>query len=278
MDRLRQVALTACVLLLAVGLQVQAQVDARLRLDHTQFLQFEPVTGELSVRNLSGKSLEIKPEQFNFLVKFDQNRYVPRLGNPVLSKPIILAAGESVTKRINFSKSFKIREQGPYTFGGRLNFYGQKINMAYAYTDIVPGIVVKELQSVVGNGDQSAVRTFRLLTIYRNKNQHIFLWIEDPAKGLSYGVYDLGPLLSVGVPRLEVGENDQVHVLHRSTPSQYVHSVFTMNGTPIDKVVFDSDSGQPSMQRAVSGDLSVRVGLDEDGEESRIRAFTLDGE
>jgi len=175
-----------------------AQVHVRIRLDETQFLRFEPVMGDLVVRNVSGRALELQPDDFQFRVRFDQNRPVARLGPVPVKNPIMLAAGQTVTNRINFSQSFRIRDQGPYTIGGTLTFLGRVVNMAYAYTDVVPGITVGELKTLAGSGASASLRNLRLISNYRDKTQHLFLWIEDPSRGLSYGVYDLGPLLSVG--------------------------------------------------------------------------------
>jgi hypothetical protein len=260
---------------------VQGQVDARIKVDHLQFLLYEPVTADLVIRNLSGRNLELQPSQFFFLVKFDQNRSISRLNRSPITEPIQLPAGSTVTNRINFSQCFRIRDQGPYTIGGRLNFFGRTIDMPHAYLDVVPGITVKELKTVSGGGDESSLRNLRLMSNYRNRTQHLFLWIEDPSRGLSYGVYDLGGLLSTAKPQLEAGENSMVHVLHRSSPAQYIHSVFTMKGTPVQRDVITSAGGVPTLIRRENGNISVSGGgqLEEEGEgESRIRAFTLDPE
>lgn len=256
---------------------VYGQLDARLILDFPQYVQFEPVTGRLVLHNRGGGHIELEPDDFYFSVKFARQRPVQRLDALLLPDPLRIAASQTVTQEVNFSKSFRIRDSGPYTFGGRIDLYGRNIDMPLAYADVMPGLVLKSMETVGEMDGERVVRAVKLLSLYRDTNQHLFLSIQDPVDFLSFGVYDLGTFLSSGDPVLAASEDNLLHVLHRAAPAQYIHSSFSLNGTPQDRGVYAVSGKPPELVRDESGSLRVRGSLVEaETGPSRVRTFTLE--
>ena len=77
------------------------------------------------------------------------------------------------------------------------------------------------------------MRSYTLRTLNRDRREVVFLRINDDDRGMCYGVFELGAIVRMFEPKLQMDEVGNIHVLHQSGPWQFTHSVFTPHGDPV---------------------------------------------
>ena len=102
---------------------------------------------------------------------------------------------------------------------------------------------VRDLITTLADGTE---RRYSLRQISRDRKSYLFLRVDDPKRGLNYGVYELGRFVPLKVPELRVDQHGLAHVLHLAAPNQFLHSVFSPTG---DLVAQQSHSGDSNVVR-----------------------------
>jgi hypothetical protein len=101
------------------------------------------------------------------------------------------------------------------------------------------------------------VRTFSLLALHREGNEHLFLKIEDEDRGLCYAVHELGGSVRLYPPVLKTDAAGHVNILHQSGPAQLTHSVFDADGRVQERTVYRLSGGQPELRSRPDGFFEV---------------------
>ena len=256
---MKRLALLAVALLTPV--LASAQVDIACRLINGRVLQFEPVLVWVEISNRSFQPLRLSSADANALLTFDVEQgpglLVPPTEVPLPSQPVTIAPGETWKAAVNILPAYPLRRTGPYTVATRLDWNEKAFVSGKMFLDVVPGLELMKLVSGIP-GDASVTRTYSLRTLSRDRKERLFLRIDDEDQSECYGVLDLGSIVRMFTPVMQVDGVGNIHILHQSGPWQYARHVFTPNGEPLSQETYVGEGGQVQMEQKPSGQIVVK--------------------
>jgi hypothetical protein len=218
-------------ILIAISARGQIQVD--LKFKRLQYIACEPVVATMTITNLAGRDIELRDDNaqqwYGFEVTGDEGRNLPPLPHPSES-PLKIAAGTSVTRKINLTSLFPISDRGVYHVRANV-FFADLNKFFYARAKVFEVTNARPIwQRTVGNSTGSGVRTFSLMTNRFPDHTSLYVRVEDKENNLVYATYSLGRLISFDEPHAEVDRDNRLHVLQCSAPSVWAYSVVSPNG------------------------------------------------
>lgn len=223
-----------CGLLLGGLTVAQGQVQVSLRALHTRYLQYEPMTVEVTVRNEMGTPIVLDNSGeavFAFDIEESPGEPLSLLAEGrLLPESWTIEPWKTGTRSFNLIRHYPIRNQGPHRILARVTIGKMDFLSNRIMADIVPGMEIANTAGMTGQGDR---RVFSLRTLIRDRFDHVFLLIQDEASGSIYEAQDLGTLLRFYPPQIRVSSDATIHVLHQSAPTRFTHSVTTMDGRPV---------------------------------------------
>lgn len=224
-------ALTAGLIAWAAGEGMAEGLRLELKLENNSVLQYEPVIAFLTLHNDTPTPLVIEEgsdrnqAHVDFVVRKTPGDSVPRLKkDPVLARLNIEADAKEETM-IEISDFLDMKGKGRYLVHAVAEWNGRTYASEIAMIDVVDGF---ELASVTRSvpGYPNMVRRYTLRYWSRNRQEYLFLVVDDENAKLNYGVFSLGPLVRVHDPRIEAGRSGYITVVHQLGPDSYVHSFF----------------------------------------------------
>ncbi len=261
------------VLLLVFPFAAGAQVDIRCRLAHTTVILYESIPMDVTIVNNTGQPLTFGVPEANAALMFDIERSPGALmmptGASVWTGAVTVAPMGTLKQTVDLLPAYPILNTGPYSITARLEWSDRAFISSRMFLDVVPGFeVARETASVPGMG--RAIRTYTLRTLNRDKTERLFLRIDDDDEGRCYGVFDLGRVVRMYKPNMEVDEEGDVHALHQAGPSFFVRHVFTPYGLLVSREQYSGDATQMRMSRQAGSGVVVegiaqKLGGNEDG-------------
>jgi hypothetical protein len=222
----------------------------------------EPIHASLTVVNGDATDLLIGETNGNTRLFFDieanPGLLVPRTEVPLFRHAASVPARKSGTLEFNLLPLYQLRAPGAYAVVARIQGPGGLVTSSRQFLDIVPGMAVAQMVKT-GRGD---IRyTYRLRTISRDREEHLFLRVDDEARSLCYGVHDLGSLIRLVDPVLRSDGRGRVHVLHQSAPTRFTHSVFESDGEPIGSKFYSGLVSSVALETTEDGDIVIAGAL-----------------
>jgi len=248
------------VLFLLMALPVMAQVEVGLRVTPDRAVLHEPIMATIRVVNQTGQTIILRddtPGQRLWLdIESAPGRTIRPITRAIVGSPLEVPPRQSVSRQINITETYDIRVEGPYTVRARLDWDGEAYVSSRAFLDVAPGLEVARLVAAASDstGDR---RLYRLLTLNRDRGDHLFLRIDDPAAQICEAVLHLDRVIRVQPPRMQVDGAHQIHVLHQFGPGRYLHHVFTPNGQMVSRRVFTSEDPGVSLDYREDGQVVV---------------------
>jgi hypothetical protein len=259
---MKRLVFTAAVCAIA-ALPAAAQIDMQCRLENGRTVLFEPIIVSLDIVNNTGDTLDFSGAIPNAHLAFDVEQSpgveVSPTGVPLFSQPVTIKPGDTFSGKLNLQATYKITDTGPYTITTRVEWGGKLFISPKLFLDVLPGLEIAKLVSGIPE-DPNAVRSYTLRTLNRDRCEVLFLRINDDDNGMCYGVFNLGTIVRMFQPKLQVDEVGNVHVLHQSGPWQFTHSVFTPQGAPVVQDVYSAEGSTIDLKRAEDGQLAVQGG------------------
>lgn len=247
----------------------QGQVELKLRIANSTVLHMEPIHASLAVINGDGTDLLIGETNGNTRLFFDieanPGQIVRRTEVPLFRQPAAVPANKSGTLEFNLLPLYQLREPGAYAVIARIHGPGGLVMSSRQFLDIVPGMAVAKLTKT---GPDERRYTYQLRTISRDREEHLFLRVDEEAKDLCYGVHDLGSLIRLVDPVLRSDGRGRVHVLHQSAPTRFTHSMFEYDGEPISSKFYSGLVSSVALQTTEDGDIVIAGALPYKGDKS----------
>ena len=259
---MKKLVLTAVVCAIA-ALPAAAQIDMQCKLENGRTVLFEPIVVSLDIVNNTGDILDFSGAIPNAHLAFDVEQSpgvdVPPTEVPLFAQPVTIKPGDTFSGKVNLQAAYKITDTGPYTVTTRVEWGGKVFISPKLFLDVLPGLEIAKLSAGIPE-DPNAVRNYTLRTLNRDRSEEVFLRISDEEKGVCYGVFDLGTIVRMFEPKLQVDEVGNIHVLHQSGPWQFTHSVFTPHGDPVAQEIYSADGSTIELKRTEDGQLAVQGG------------------
>lgn len=248
--------LLACWPFLAAG-----QLVLELRIPSSKALLFESVVATVTFWNNSGRIIlfDPKPEfaQFRFEIMLGEGKRI----NPLSATPLLtgekLAPGETRSLEFNIPRLYAVNAIGLYKVRAAVDCGGMTYMSAPVYLDIARGFELCRLTAGVPD-DPRASRTYVLEYIQKDTSEeNLYLRIEDQAADEIYGVFNLGRIVRVRMPDLQVDESGNVHVLFQAPGMGFIHAAFTPYGTSLKMESYAGGNRKVEMTRLPNGRIAV---------------------
>jgi len=245
-----------------VGLSLTSawgQIEVRCTLAQNSVLQFERVEATVAIYNVSGGYMVFGGPEANSHLSFRVERssgvVVPPNRDVTWPSPVRLASGEQSSRTFDLQRYFAIPEPGAYAVVAVVHWRGRTFRSQKLFFDVARGVEIDRL-SLTPPSAPDALYTFSLRTLHRGAGDYALLRVDDETRDLCLGVYELGRILRVYRPTIQIDDFSHVHVLHQSGPNLFTHTVFTAQGLPISQNVHAS-GGAARLRKQPNGELIV---------------------
>ncbi|HBA82982.1 MAG TPA: hypothetical protein DCZ95_02705 [Verrucomicrobia bacterium] len=237
------------------------QIDVRCLLENEETLVYEPVRLTFQIINNTGADLVFQGTNANAVLDFEVvlspgEQQVRRTRETLFPQGLTIPSRKTVVRMIDLLGSYDLRKEGPYRIKTRVTWNGTEYLSPKVLLDITPGSEIDRFAAGVPGG--GGLRTCTLRIQRRERTEHLFLRIDDEEQGQCLGVYDLGQLVRLYKPRMQMDAEGNIHVLHQSGPWRYTHSVFGPNGVPVSHKFHTPDSNDVSFSETSDGTLEIK--------------------
>lgn len=217
-----------------------AQVGFTFKLEFTECLEWAPVTALVTLENKGTEPARLGADyQLSFEVRDERGTLVRSRAESELNIPLQLDPGSSVEVTNDLHCLFCIDRQGQYVVTAKLQTHNRVLASEKVFLDVMAGSELAHAEVTLPDGSE---RRYELRQMSRDRKSYLFLRVDDPAKGLNYGVYELGRYVPLKKPELQVDQNGLAHILHLAAPNQFLHSVFSPTGDLVAQQPHSGDS------------------------------------
>jgi hypothetical protein len=254
----------ACIILCLVAVSAHGQIQVDLKFKRLQYIAYEPVLATVTITNLAGRAIELRNENdqmwYGFEVTGNEGRTLAPLPHSPES-PLKIAAGSSVTRKINLSSRFPIGDRGVYHVRANV-FFADLNKFFYGATKVFEVTNAHSIwRQTVGDPGGGGVRTFSLMTNRFPDHTSLYVRVEDKENSRIYATYSLGRVISFDEPHAEVDRKNRLHVLQCSAPRVWSYSVVSPDGHLLQHATYSQTRGMPRLRRANDGNVAVSGGI-----------------
>ena len=252
-------------LLLAAGRQLHAQIKVDMHISRRLYIVYEPIIVNVSITNLSGHELELRDADaqkwFSFQVTTGDGRIVPPVDLGYHLQPLTIHAGATVRRSLNLTTLYGVQEFGLYRI--KASVYSTEVQRYFSSQksdiEITDGKVIWQQTVGVPEGAPGAgsYRTISLLTHRREKDNMLYVRVEDKDGGVVYTTNPLGRVLLSNEPQIELDKTNQIHVLQMIGAKTYVYSKIGLNGEWLGQLSYNAVTTRPTLKKSVKGEVRI---------------------
>ncbi|MDQ3413978.1 MAG: hypothetical protein M3480_03225, partial [Verrucomicrobiota bacterium] len=174
--------------------------------------------------------------------------------------PLKIAAGTSVTRKINLTPLFPITDLGVYHVRANV-FFADLNKFFYARAKVFEVTTARPIwRRTVGDPANGGVRTYSLMTNRFPDHTSLYVRVEDQENSLVYATFSLGRLISFDEPHAEIDRDNQLHVLQCSAPRIWSYSVVGLDGRLLKHTTYSQTRSTPRLRRTPEGTVAVSGG------------------
>lgn len=263
MHHLRAIALLA---IFATGLSsASAQLQVDIQLKRTLYISYEPILITVSLTNLSGNPLELSDADgthwFGFQVEtLDGRPIAPRSLN-YTNQPLVLEAGQKLSRTVNLTPLFPISEFGGYRI--RASIFVASLKRSFTSPplniEITDGKPVFQKTVGVPDGMPGAgeIRDISVLTHRLPNSTQLYVRIENTKGGIVFCTHRLGRLVSYGTPEILLDQKNQIHILQNIAPKAFLYSHIGLNGEVLQRKTYSQIVKRPILHLDPQGTVQV---------------------
>ena len=224
----KHVLVWSCGILFALGAAAQ-QADVKLTLAYNVYVVGEPVLVQFELVNATRDLIDVggADSKDALLVEITKggvlNEIVAHNKAPI-GGAFKLNPGQSYQKQVELDKWFSLTQEGAYVVRLVVVHGGMRYESVKKSFDVVPGIPLKDAVQMFVKRDKLK-RMFKVVFWHRNQVDRLFLRIEDEPEGRVWDSLDLGSLLRLTEPKIDISPEGEVTVVHRSTQDAYIRTV-----------------------------------------------------
>jgi len=238
----------AFVALLLTG-AARAGLDVTLDLEHETCLQYEAVVAIVTVHNDTDSSLVIHKKSASrlfFVIERKRDELVSMINDEPPVRRLAVDPDETGRVLVDISRLYDVAATGRYFVRAVITRNGQRSESGRKVLKVVQGLELASVtKSVPGYADLD--RTYKLRYWVRKDYEHLFLCVDEKESRLNYGVFELGRLVRVTEPLLEVDRKGNVIVVHQNGKDSHTRSVFKSerNGVTFVDQTYHLPDGKP---------------------------------
>jgi hypothetical protein len=242
-----------------------AQLQVDISLKRTLYISYEPILINVSLTNLSGNSLPLSDANGNHWFGFqietlDGRPIAPRSSN-YSNEPLVLAAGQKLTRTVNLTPLFPIGEFGGYRIQAAIYAASLKrfFNSPALNIEITDGRPIFQKTVGVPEGMPGAgeIRNITILTHRLPNSTQLYVRIENAKDGKVFCTHRLGRLVSYGTPEILLDKKNQIHVLQNVAPKAFLYSQIGLNGEVLVRKTYNQIVKRPILREGPDGKIQV---------------------
>lgn len=249
--------------LFLVALPAEGQIQVELKFKRLQYIAYEPVIATVTITNLAGREIELRDDNEQHWYGFEVTAKEGRTLAPILQRdepPLKIAAGTSVTRKINLTPLFPITDLGVYHVRANV-FFADLNKFFYARAKVFEVTTARPIwRRTVGDPANGGVRTYSLMTNRFPDHTSLYVRVEDQENSLVYATFSLGRLISFDEPHAEIDRDNQLHVLQCSAPRIWSYSVVGLDGRLLKHTTYSQTRSTPRLRRTPEGTVAVSGG------------------
>lgn len=247
----------------------RAQIQVELSFKRLQFIAHEPILATVRIANNSGRDIDLHDDAghhwFGFEINAGEGRLLAPLPQDAAEPPLHIASGQTVTRRINLTSLYPVRDFGAYhvranVFFPDLNKFFYSTTKVVQVTDARP-IWQKTVGVPEGMPGAGEVRTYSLLSNRFVDHTSLYVRVENKDRGIVYTTYSLGRIIASDAPQAEIDRANQLHVLHCAAPRTWAYSHVGLNGDLLAHSTFRETKTRPRLRHAADGIIAVSGGM-----------------
>ena len=250
--------------LFLVALPAQGQIQVDLKFKRLQYIAFEEVIATVTITNMAGRDILLRDANDQHWHGFEVTATDGRVLAPLKEAsepPLKIAAGSSVTRKINLMPLFPISDLGVYHVRANV-FFADLNKFFYAPAKVFEVTTARPIwQRTVGDPSSGGARTYSLMTNRFPDHTSLYVRVEDKENSLVYSTFSLGRIISFDEPHAEVDRRNQLHVLQCSAPRVWSYSVIGLDGRLLKHTTYSETRSSPHLHRATDGMVAVAGGM-----------------
>lgn len=265
--RCRMMKLALAGLLLLGVAEARAQIQLDLKFSRLQYIAYEPVMATIGITNLAGRDIELQDAAgqswFGFEVTGSEGQPIGPL-EPDSQPPLRIEAGKRVTQKINITPLFQVHEFGAYHVRAHIYFpdlgkYFYSQTKVFEVTDARP--IWQQTVGVPDGAGPGSVRTYSLMTNRFPDHTSLYIRAANKDTGVVYATYSLGHMILYEEPRVQIDQQNHLHVLHASAPRTWSYAVIGLNGELVSHSTFSETKTRPHLVHLADGTVTVHGGM-----------------
>ena len=253
------------ILLIAALPAAKGQLQVDMSLKRSLYLSYEPLIVNVTISNLSGNSLNLRDTDaipwFGFQIESLDGRPIPPHASQHSNPPLLLQAGEKLTRAVNLTPLYPISEYGGYRI--RAAIHAQSLGRTFSSeplnVEITEGrpIFEKTVGVPADRTGGGGIRKIALLTHRLPNSTQLYLRILDPDRGVVHCTHRLGRIVSYGTPEILLDKANQIHVLQNVAPKAFLYSHIGLNGEVLERKTYQQNLKRPSLKQSPEGRIAV---------------------
>lgn len=273
---LARTCLLGLLLSLVFSAHLSAQVAVGMKMNKSNYILNEPVTATITIANHAGRELVLRSTATQPWLSFNltsSGRTIPT-ARRVKYGPVVIAAGQTVSRVVEISASYSMGNLGNYTCTAMVNMPGSVRNgfsSNRAHFTVTNGRVAWVQRAGIPNAP-GEIREYKLISFTGNRQMELYAQVLSANTGQNIRTIPLGKVLNFRKPVATLDGSNNMHTVYQIRPDRYRHVSISPKG-----VVLSSDEykrgavGNPRLTTFGDGVVRVSGGVLYDAEAEAIQ-------
>lgn len=261
MNRLHR-PLFSALIVVASTVTAWGQLSVNIQMNQSQTLAGEAVLVAVTITNHSGSDITLanngRTPWLDMVVKRGSGEPAAALGRANFGA-VQIASGQSMSKTIEISSLYNLREPGSYSVSALIRSEGNTngfISNRLLFTTV--NVRPDWSQKVGVPGQPGKTHEFRVINFTNASKSMLYVQVVDAKTGISLQTINLGQALLFRKPQAAVDRSQNLNVLYLATPEFYVHARIDVNGRFLGRELHKrGGSGDPRLMTFADGSVKV---------------------
>ena len=258
----------SCILLRTLIVMVSiatsfAQLGVDIRMNQSSYLAGENILVNVTITNRTGNDVVLasqgRTSWLDMVVKRGNGEPASSLGRSNFGG-VKIASGQSLSKSIEISSMYNLREPGSYSVSAIVRMSGVNSEgfisnrLLFNCANVRPDWS----QKVGVPGKPGKSHEFRVMNFTNAKKSLLYAQVVDCKTGISIQTLNLGEALLFRKPQAAVDRSQALHVLYLAAPEFYVHARMDVNGRFLGRDLHKRGAGgDPRLMTFADGAVQV---------------------
>lgn len=238
---------------LSVGI-ASAQLSIQIRAAKDTFLVYEGIPVTVSIRNYSGRSIQLENTGENSWLKFmvidEANQLVPVTAPFVAGESVLIAAGQTVSRVIDLLPYYDLRKRGNFQVQASVANAGLVVTSAKLNLTIINGreIWTQTIGLPAVEGTPEEFRTYTLVARREGDKDQLFVGVRGEPSHAVFSLVPLGPCIATEELKGRLDKDAHLHVLFQNAPRSYGYVHLDPSAKVVNRAVYSDYLSLPELQ------------------------------